>query len=94
MIDKSKVFKDNIGKTIDFWIFDRSEDSDMGYYGKIVDTDGYWVSILLGREGERQELHYFNISKISEFYLNPKYDSSNILEVKIKARSMEKVIKG
>ena len=46
-IDKSKIFKDNIGKKADFWIFDRSEDSDIGYTGKIQDTDGYWVSVLL-----------------------------------------------
>ena len=91
MIDKSKIFKDNIGKTMDFWIFDRSEDSDIGYQGKIQDTDGYWVSVML-KDMTLTELHYFNIDKISEVYFHEEGEG-NVLEVKIKARSMEKMVK-
>lgn len=89
MIDKSKIFKDNIGKTMDFWFFDRSEDSDIGYQGKIQDTDGYWVSVML-KDMTLTELHYFNIDKISEIYFH-KDGEGNVLEVEIKARSMERV---
>ena len=90
-IDKSKIFRDNIGKTMDFWIFDRSEDSDIGYRGQIKDTDGYWVSVIL-KDMSLTELHYFNIDKISEIYFHE--DGDNVLEVKIKERSRPMEIGG
>ena len=91
MIDKSKIFRDNIGKKIDFWLCERSEDNDLPYRGRIQETDGFWVAIML-EDGDYRELHYIQIDKITEIWFHGE-DNGKVLEVQIKARSREKVIK-